>query len=49
MPTQFPEQLAFKNKCIAEGITKLKTFMKMEYDYLISKGYTLNENGLMIK
>lgn len=39
----------FKNKCISEGLTKIKTFMKMEYDYLISKGYILKENGLMIK
>jgi hypothetical protein len=28
---------------------KIKTFMKMEYDYLTSKGYVLNEDGLMIK
>ncbi len=39
----------FKDKCIAEGITKLKSFQKMEYDYLLSKGYVLQETGLMIK
>jgi hypothetical protein len=32
------------------GLTKIKTFMKMEYDYLLSKGYVLdNTSGLMIK
>ncbi len=39
----------FKQKCISEGVTKVKTYMKMEYDYLLSKGYILQENGLMIK
>lgn len=36
-------------KCIDEGITKLKTFMRQEYEYLLDKGYVLQENGLMIK
>ncbi|MXO05711.1 hypothetical protein [Flavobacterium sp. HBTb2-11-1] len=40
---------AFKEKCIKEGLVKLKTYMKMEYDYLLSKGYILQETGLMIK
>jgi hypothetical protein len=40
---------AFKQKCINEGLVKIKTFMKMEYDYLLSKGYILQETGLMIK
>ncbi|RKF03588.1 hypothetical protein C8N26_1978 [Tenacibaculum lutimaris] len=39
----------FKAKCIKEGLTKIKTFMSMEYDYLVSKGYTLLDNGLMVK
>jgi len=39
----------FKTKCMNEGLVKIKTFMKMEYDYLLSKGYLLQENGLMIK
>jgi hypothetical protein len=39
----------FKQKCIDEGITKLKTFMRQEYEYLLDKVYTLQENGLMIK
>lgn len=39
----------FKSKCISEGVTRVKAFMKMEYDYLVSKGYILQENGLMIK
>lgn len=39
----------FKQKCISEGLVKVKTFMKMEYDYLLSMGYLLQENGLMIK
>jgi hypothetical protein len=40
---------AFKEKCIKEGLVKIKTFMKMEHDYLLSKGYILQETGLMIK
>ncbi|WP_271767414.1 regulatory protein RecX [Aquimarina algiphila] len=39
----------FKQKCIAEGISKIRTFTNMEYQYLVGKGYTLQENGLMIK
>jgi hypothetical protein len=39
----------FKDKCLKEKIVKLKTFQKMEYDYLISKGYYIDINGLMIK
>ena len=38
----------FKQKCINEGLVKIKTYTKMEYDYLVSKGYVLQENGLMI-
>lgn len=49
MPTNTAAQIAFKNRCIAEKLVSLKTFMKMEYDYLLSKGYVLQENGLMIK
>jgi hypothetical protein len=40
---------SFKDKCIREKIVKLKTFQKMEYDYLVSKGYKIDINGLMIK
>ncbi|CAA0176600.1 hypothetical protein TM902_460001 [Tenacibaculum maritimum] len=39
----------FRDKCIAEGLKKIKTFMRMEYDYLVSKGYKLLDNGLMVK
>ena len=39
----------FKKKCIEEGLTKIKTYMHMEYDYLVSKGYKLLDNGLMVK
>ena len=39
----------FSKKARAEGITKLPTFMKWEYDYLLKKGYVLLENGLMVK
>jgi hypothetical protein len=42
-------QIAFKQKCINEGLIKFKSFLGREYDYMISKGYVLQENGLMIK
>ena len=49
LPTKTAEQLAFKNKAISEGLTKIKTFTKMEYDYLVKEEYVLQESGLMIK
>lgn len=39
----------FSKKARLEGVTKLETFVKQEYDYLVSKGYKLTEDGLMIK
>ncbi|MCB6089433.1 fibronectin type III domain-containing protein [Flavobacterium psychrophilum] len=39
----------FRKKCIEEGLIKIPTFMKWEYEYLLKKGYLLQENGLMIK
>ncbi len=43
------KDVAFRNKCKSEGIRRLRTFMSMEYDYLVRKGYKLLDNGLMIK
>ncbi|MBS7253176.1 hypothetical protein [Flavobacterium branchiicola] len=39
----------FREKCEKEGLVKIRTFMNMEYEYLLSKGYILQETGLMIK
>ena len=49
LPNSNATQIAFKQKCINEGLIKFKSFLGREYDYLISKGYVLKENGLMTK
>ncbi|XKX07126.1 hypothetical protein R8G61_07430 [Tenacibaculum maritimum] len=49
LPTNTPKQIAFKNKCVSENLVKFRSFLGREYDYLLSKGYVLQESGLMIK
>ncbi len=49
LPTNTLKQQQFKAKALAEGLMEIPTFTKMEYDYLISKGYLIQPNGLMIK
>ena len=49
LPTNTPKQIAFKNKCVSENLIKFRSFLGREYDYLLSKGYVLQESGLMIK
>ncbi len=40
---------AFKAKAKKEGLKKIPTFLKWEYDYLLKQGYVLKNNGLMVK
>ncbi|WP_407264684.1 hypothetical protein [Tenacibaculum maritimum] len=47
--SEMSDKNPFKKKCLDEGLKKIKTFMCMEYDYLVSKGYKLLDNGLMVK
>ncbi|CAA0173564.1 protein of unknown function [Tenacibaculum maritimum NCIMB 2154] len=40
---------AFKAKAKREGLKKIPTFLKWEYDYLLKRGYVIKDNGLMVK
>ncbi|MFN8713660.1 MAG: hypothetical protein ACK5Z2_12495, partial [Bacteroidota bacterium] len=50
LPEKYDNQKIFKEKAKEEGLKKIETFAKMEYDYLVSLGYYLDElTGLMKK